>query len=74
MFQWEMCVITNHKPLVAISSIDVAMLSQWLQSIMLQIHQYRVYIIYKTGPDLYNVDWLPLNNHTENKRPGNFRN
>ena len=49
----KVCIITDHKPLVAIHSKDVAMLSQWLQCIMLGIHQYGVCIIY-----LYIMDWL----------------
>ena len=39
----EVCIITDHKPLVMMLSKDVVMLSQWLQHIMLRIHQYRVY-------------------------------
>ena len=34
---------------------------------MLRIHQYRVYIMYKPGPDLYITGWLSFYNHTENK-------
>ena len=33
---------------------------------MLCIHYYRVCIICKSGSDLYRVDWLFQNNHTEN--------
>ena len=44
-FMKEVCLITDQKPLVAILSKDVAILSQWLQCIMPRIHQYRVYII-----------------------------
>ena len=50
-----------------ILSKDVAMLSQLLQCIMLQMHQYRMHSIYKPGPDLYIADWLSHNNHAENK-------
>ena len=66
-FAKEVCVITDHKSLVAIISKDVAMLSQHLQYIMMHIHQYRVCIIYNHGPDLYTADWLSLNNHTEKR-------
>ena len=34
---------------------------------MLLIHQYRVYIIYKPGLDLYIADWLSRNNDTEDR-------
>ena len=34
---------------------------------MLRIHQYRVHIKYKPGPDLYIVDWMSRNKHIENK-------
>ena len=43
------------------------MLSQWLQCIMLRIHQYRAHNIYKPGPTLYITDWLFLNNNAENR-------
>ena len=66
-FAKEVCVITDHIPLVPIISKDVAKLSHWFQYIMLCIHQYRVCIIYKSGPDLYIVDWLSQNNHIEHK-------
>ena len=48
----------NHKPLVTIFKKDVATLLQRLQQILLRIHQYRVRIIYKPGPDLFIVDSL----------------
>ena len=66
-FTKEICVITDHNPLVAVISKDVPVLSQQLQSIRLHIHQYRVCIIYKPSPDLYISHWLSQNNHTENK-------
>ena len=31
------------------------------------MHQYRVRIIYKPGPDLFIADWLSRQNHKENK-------
>ena len=46
---------------------NVATLLQHLQCIMLCIYQYRVHIIYKPDPELYIVDWLFQNNHTENR-------
>ena len=51
-FAGEVCIMTDYKPLAAISKKDVAMLSQLLQCIMLQIHQYLVTNIYKADPDL----------------------
>ena len=41
----EVCILTNHEPLLAKLSKDVAMLSQWLKCIIPSIHQYRVHII-----------------------------
>ena len=52
-FGREVIVITDHKPLVAIFKKDVATLSQHIQCILLKIHQYRVQIIYKPGPELF---------------------
>ena len=46
---------------------DVAMLSQWLQCIMLWLDQYRVHTIYKPSPDLYIMDLLSRNYHTGDK-------
>ena len=43
---------------------DVATLSQ---CILLKIHQYRVQIIYKPGPEIFIADWLLRHNHTERK-------
>ena len=51
-FLRDICIITNHRPLVAILSKDMATLSQRLQHIMLRLHQTRVYILYTSGPDL----------------------
>ena len=45
----------------------MATLSPRLQGILLRIHQYRVKIIYKPGPDLFIADWLCRQNHKENK-------
>ena len=66
-FMRELCIITDHKPLVAILSKDVAMLPQQLQCILLWIHQYRMCIIYKPCADLYIMDWLSNNNHKKVK-------
>ena len=66
LFAKEVCIINDHKPLVAIISRDVATLWQHLQSIMLHIHLYRISIIYNRGSDLYIADWSSTNNHTEN--------
>ena len=44
---------------------DVAIINQWFQYIMLHIHQYSVYILYKPGPELYIVGWLSWNNYEE---------
>ena len=63
----EVYIITDHKPLVAMVNKDVATLSQWLQCIMLCIHQYSVYILYRPGPELYIADWLSNKNHAENR-------
>ena len=43
------------------------MLSQHIQHILLKIHQYRVQIIYKPGPDIFIADWLSRHNHIEGK-------
>ena len=60
-------LLTNHKPLAALVSKDVATLSQWLQSIMLCIHQYSMCVLYKLGPKPYIADCLPQHNHADNK-------
>ena len=46
---------------------DVATLSQHIQCILLKIHQYRVQIIYKPGPEIFIADWLSRHNHVEGK-------
>ena len=66
-FVWEVSIITDHKPLIAIFKKDATTLSQRLQQILLRIHQYRVRIIYKPGQDLLVIDWLYRQNHNENK-------
>ena len=55
-FAKEVCLITDHNPLVALISKGVATLPQHLQHIILCIYQYRVCIIYKPSPGLHIVD------------------
>ena len=66
-FGREVLVITDHKLLVSIFKKDVATLSQPIQCILLKIHQYRVQIVYKPGPEIFIADWLSRHNHTEGK-------
>ena len=66
-FAREVCIITNHKPLVATFKKDVTTPLQCLQHILLNIHQYRVQIIYKSGPEIFIADWLSQHNHEEGK-------
>ena len=66
-FGREVLIITDHKPLVSIFKKDVATMSQCIQCILLKIHQYRVQIIYKPGPEIFIADWLSRHNHTEGK-------
>ena len=66
-FGREVLVITDHKTLVSMFKKDVATLLQCIQCILLKIHQYRVQIIYKPGPEIFIADWLSRHNHTEGK-------
>ena len=66
-FGREILVITDHKLQVSIFKKDVATLSQQIQHTLLKIHQYRVQIIYKPGPDISIADWLLRHNHSEGK-------
>ena len=66
-FARDLCIIIDHKPLVANLSKDYTMLSLKLQHIMLQIYQCRECIICKPGPDLYITDWQSSKNHREDK-------
>ena len=66
-FGREVLVITDHKPLVSMFKKDVVTMSQCIQHILLKIHQYRVQIIYKPGPEIFIADWLLRHNHTEGK-------
>ena len=63
----EVLIILDHKPLGAMFKKDVATLSQHIQCILLKIHQYRVQIIYKPGPEIFIAEWLSRNNHVEGK-------
>ena len=66
-FSREVLIITDHKLLVSMFKKDVMTLSQCIQHIPLKIHQYRVQIIYKPGPEIFIADWLLRHNHTEGK-------
>ena len=66
-FARDVGIITDHKPLVAIFKKDVATLSQRIQCILLRIHQYRVRILYRPGPDTFIADWLYPHNHKEKR-------
>ena len=59
-FTYEVSMLTDHKPLVAIFKKDVAALLQRLQWILLCIHQLRIIILYKSV-------WLTKHNHSEGK-------
>ena len=52
-FAREVLIITDHKPLTAIFKKDVATLPQCTQCILLKIHQYRIQIMYKPGPEIF---------------------
>ena len=60
-------MITDHKLPVSMFKKDVATLSQCIQCILLKIHQYRVQIIYKPGPEIFIADWLSRHNQMEEK-------
>ena len=45
----------------------MAILSQCIQHILLKIHQYRVQILYKPGPEIFIAHWLFWHNHKEGK-------
>ena len=66
-FADEVHVITYHKQLVVIRGKDVAMLWQCLQCIIWCIHQDRVCILFKPGPELFILDCPLWHNHKENK-------
>ena len=58
---------------MAVLSQDIAMQSQQLQHIMLRIHQYRVHIMYRYGPDLYTVDSCVPEKLDRKQGPGGHR-
>ena len=60
-------MITDHELLVSMFKKDVATWSQCIQCILLKIHQYRVQIIYKPGPEIFIADWLLRHNHRKGK-------
>ena len=66
-FGMEVLIITDHKLLVSMFKKDVTTLSQCIQHIPLKIHQYRVQITNKPGPEIFIADWLSRHNHTEGK-------
>ena len=47
-------------------------LSQWLQCILLYIHQYKICAWYTPCPELYIAGWLSTQNHCESKDEKNF--
>ena len=55
-FAREVSIIMDHKPLVAIFKKDVVTMSQQIQCILLRIHQYRVRLLYKPGPEIFIAD------------------
>ena len=62
--------IPQHNWWQAISSYiqkDVATISQCIQWVLLEIHQYRVQILYKPRSEIFIVDWLSWQNHKEGK-------
>ena len=52
---------------MAILRKDIVTMSQRIQCILLRIHQYKVRILYKSGPEIFIADWLSQHNHKENK-------
>ena len=66
-FGREVLIIMDHQPLVSIFKKDVATLLQCIQCILLKIHQYRVQIMYKPGPDIFIADCLSRHNQVEGK-------
>ena len=53
--------------MVSMFKKDVTTLLQHMQHILLKIHQYRVQIVYKPGPEIFIADWLSRHNHIEGK-------
>ena len=57
-FTGVISIITGQKLPVAIFKKDVSLLSKRLQCILLRINQYRIKMLYKSGPDLFIADWF----------------
>ena len=51
-------VITDHEPSIFIFRKDVATPFQRLKDILQGFHPYKLYKMYKVGPNLYIADWL----------------
>ena len=66
-FSMGVNVITDDKPLVATFMKDIATLLQWIQQILIRIHQFRIWILSKPGLEIFISDWLSHLNHKENK-------
>ena len=64
---FEVIVIKDLKPLVATFQKDMAAPLKRLKWILLHIHQYRLGILYKSGPQLYTAGWLSRLNHSGGK-------
>ena len=60
-------MITDDKPFMAMVREDITALSQWLQCIMLHVHEHNTCILCKPGPDLYLEDQLYHHNHIDAK-------
>ena len=57
-FGRDVSIITVHKPIIEIFKNDVVTLSQWIQCILLRIHQYQVRIMYKLRLGIFITVWL----------------
>ena len=66
-FAWDVGVIMDPRPLVAIYKKDVTTLSWRSPCILLCTHQYSIGIIHKTDLQLYIANWFSRHNHTEGK-------
>ena len=62
-----MSINTDYKPLVATFKKDTLTLSQWLQCMLLIIHQYKIHILYKLGPSICIADCLLRQTYKEGK-------
>ena len=60
-------MIKDHKPLVEIFKKDVANLLHRLQRILLCIQQYKIKILYSSGPQLFIAAMLSRHDQTINK-------